>query len=371
MTRKKRPAHPRTADELIEAGQLHAERGELADAEGRYREALARSPEHLGALTLLGLLLVDREDADGAIELLERARQLAPGFAPIQLALGSAHAAAGNDGLAVTAMEAAIKLDTASTLPMERLAKYHIRARRPREAIGLLRRILRRDPAHAEARFLLGGLTGDREATRGSPPSAWIADLFDSYAAQFEEHLTTELHYRVPEALARLVAASGRIADASARVVDLGCGTGLVGAHLRPHARTLIGSDLSARMITRARERGVYDDLRCEDLGATLERERDVDVVIAADVFIYVGALESTFAACSRALRVGGLLAFSVERTHEDDVVLRSTLRYAHSDVYVRRLASEHGFTVQHAEPSVLRIDDAQPVHGMLYVLRA
>jgi predicted TPR repeat methyltransferase/Flp pilus assembly protein TadD len=389
MKRKKaRPAH--TVDELIAAAQQHAERGELADAEARYQEALAIAPEHFGVLTLLGLLLVEREHADGAIDVLERARDIAPDFAPVQLAIGSAYAAAGYDELAVVAMETAVKLDTTSTVPLERLAKHHITARRPREAIGVLRRILRRDPTHAHARFLLAGLTGEDKAPAAtgpaatpddsapapttlveSPPAELIADLFDTYAPKFDQHLVEVLRYCVPKSLAALVATTAAPAERSWRVLDLGCGTGLAGVEVRAYARSLIGSDLSPRMIARARAREIYDELHVEDLTATLARVRDVDLIVAADVFIYVGALDATFAACATALRAGGLLAFSVERSASADVVLQKTLRYAHSDAYIRRLASAHGLAVERAEPAVLRVDnDEQPVHGVLYLLR-
>lgn len=369
--RKKKGKRTRDPDELLAAAQDHAERGELAEAEALFREVLAVAPEHLGALTLLGLMLVDRGDIDAAIDLLERAREAAPGFAPIQLGLGSAYAAAGHDELAVAAMETAIKLDTTSTVPLERLAKHHILARRPREAIGLLRRVLRREPGHAQAQFLLAGLTGDRTATSAeSPPAELIADLFDTYAASFEQHLTAGLQYDVPRSLAALVTATGATADGSWRVLDLGCGTGLAGVELRAYARTLVGCDLSPRMVARARQRGIYDELHCEELVATLARERDVDLIVAADVFIYVGALEATFAACASVLRPGGLLAFSVERSTTGDVVLQPTLRFAHGDAYVARLASDHGFAIVRAEPSVLRVDNGEPVHGVLYLLR-
>ena len=50
-----------------------------------------------------------------------------------------------------------------------------------------------------------------------------------------------------------------------------------------------------------------------------------------------VGVLEAAFAACAAALRPGGLLAFSIERSDAGDVVLDATLRYSHSDDYVDR----------------------------------
>lgn len=371
MTRKKGSGAARDPDALIAQAQQAAERGDLVAAETGYRAALAAAPDHLGAATLLGLLLVERGEIDGAIELLEHARDLAPGFAPIQLAVGSAYAAAGHDELAVAAMETAIKLDASSTLPLERLARHHIRAKRPREAIGMLRRVLRRDPDHAQARFLLAGLTGDAAtALAAAPPAEWIADLFDSYAPTFDAHLVDELQYGVPRSLAALLAGLGMPADRSWRVVDLGCGTGLAGIELRACARELIGVDLSPRMIVRARQRGIYDALHCEDLGVVLARVHDVDLIVAADVFIYVGALEATFAACATALRPSGLLAFSVERSDTENVVFHTNLRYAHSDAYIRRLAGAHGFTIERCEPTVLRVDDGRPIQGLLYVLR-
>jgi predicted TPR repeat methyltransferase len=272
-------------------------------------------------------------------------------------------------------MEIAIKLDSTSTVPLERLAKHYIVTRRPREAIALLRRVLRRDPTHVQARFLLAGLAGEQAKAQGdrpvpSPPAELIADLFDAYAPKFEEHLVKELRYSVPDALAALVAETGAAPDGSWRVVDLGCGTGLAGSAFRRYARTLIGSDLSPRMISRARERNVYDALHLEDLVATLAREHDLDLVVAADVFIYVGALEATFAACAAALHAGGLLVFSVERSAMEDVVLEATLRYAHSDAYIQRLASTHGFAIVRAHETTLRIEDTRPEVGVLYILQ-
>lgn len=365
---KRKHAKP-SPDELVDAGRRHIDRGELADAESCFRQALALAPSHLGIVTMLGMLLVERDKHDAAIELLEHARDVAPGFAPIQLALGSAYAGADHDELAVAAMEAAIKLDTSSTIPLERLAKHHIVARRPREAIGLLRRVLRRDPANAHAQFLLAGLTRAGDAPPDAPPPALIADLFDAYAAKFDEHLVDKLHYSAPKALVAMVAAMAP-PDGSWRVVDLGCGTGLAGVELRPFARTLIGADLSPRMIARAKQRQIYDALHIEDITTTLAREHDLDLVVAADVFIYVGALDGVFAACAAALRPGGLLAFSTERTDAGELTLDATLRYSHSDDYVRRLATTHGLAVVRAEVATLRVEDGRPVEGQLYVLQ-
>ena len=52
-------------------------------------------------------------------------------------------------------------------------------------------------------------------------------------------------------------------------VVDLGCGTGLMGERLRPHCDCLEGYDISSGMLREARAKDIYDELERADL-ATL-----------------------------------------------------------------------------------------------------
>lgn len=174
------------------------------------------------------------------------------------------------------------------------------------------------------------------------------------------------LKYSVPDKLPPLLGEP----TGTWKVVDLGCGTGLAGVVLRPFAAELIGGDLSWKMLTRARARGIYDALYCEDLVTTVARVTEADLVVAADVLVYVGALEATFAATAQTLRSGGRFVFSVETHPTDDLILQMSLRYAHGDGYVRRLAAEHGFEVERADVVVVRMDANEPINGTIYVLR-
>ena len=98
-----------------------------------------------------------------------------------------------------------------------------------------------------------------------SPPRVpeWaVANMFNSYAEDFDQHLRGQLQYRVPEMIAEAVAAV--TADEPSKlldILDLGCGTGLCGSLLRPMAKTLAGVDLASVMIEKARERNIYDRL--------------------------------------------------------------------------------------------------------------
>jgi tetratricopeptide (TPR) repeat protein len=79
---------------------------------------------------------------------------------------------------------------------------------------------------------------------------------------------------------------------------------------------------------------------RREFLAATALR---FDLILAADVFIYVGDLAAVFRSVRRILEPGGCLAFTVEPAKTgQDIQLLPSLRYAHSQTYVQRLAQAH-----------------------------
>lgn len=368
MKRKKARPPRRPVSDLVAEALALQERGAAGDAERIYREVLQREPDHHAALNLLAMILIEHGDPAAATPLIERAIAAAPDVAWYHLNLGHAHAAAGRDEPAVEAMTASARLDPDSAIPCYDLARHHLRQRRPDDALAALRQVLARDPAHERARFLAASLSGEQVA---AAPADYVTELFDSYAPRFEDHLVNVLEYHAPERLAAMVAA-GRAPGRDWRILDLGCGSGLGGVAFRDFARHLVGSDLSPKMIEIARRRGVYDELHVEDLLVTLGRARgDADLVLAADVFVYVGALDAACEAAARALRPGGLLAFSVERCDGDGYRLQASSRYAHADGYVRGLAARHGFAIQEAHDTVLRKDHAGPVAGVLYLLAA
>ncbi len=88
--------------------------------------------------------------------------------------------------------------------------------------------------------------------------------------------------------------------------VDLGCGTGLMGERLRPIATFLEGCDISAAMLKKAEAKGVYDRLFKADLQSLVLPAGEADLVTAADVFMYVGALERIVATVAVGLSPGG-----------------------------------------------------------------
>ena len=95
------------------------------------------------------------------------------------------------------------------------------------------------------------------------------------------------------------------------------------------------------------------------------------DLIVAADVFIYVGALEGALAGIAHTLTPGGVCCFSLEACKESqDYVLRQSLRYAHSGRYVQRLAQANGLHLLALEPHPLRRDEREAVQGLYAWMR-
>lgn len=204
------------------------------------------------------------------------------------------------------------------------------------------------------------------------PAPAYVEALFDNYAPRFEESLVTRLGYRVPEALTEAIgrAMAARGIARFGRGLDLGCGTGLMGVRLRPLVERLVGVDLAARMLVEARRKGVYDRLERAELVTFLGAEdSSAELIVAADVFNYVGALEAALAAASRALRRGGLLVFSLE-THAgaEAVRLGTSLRFQHASEATLELCRAVGLEIAAAETAAIRMDRGEPVDGLIVV---
>ncbi|AJY44525.1 methyltransferase [Martelella endophytica] len=209
------------------------------------------------------------------------------------------------------------------------------------------------------------------------PPGRYVEALFDSYAEHFDEALTERLDYSAPERLAALLAET----EGSRHfplAVDLGCGTGLSGEVLTGRADRLEGFDLSQNMLQKAEEKGHYDLLAQADLllapeesglfGESLGRHR-ADLVVAADVLMYLGALGSLFENVKALIANDGLFLFSVEDGGAGaDFTLLPSLRYAHSAAYVGRLLAAHGFVLRAERQTTLRKDAGEPVPGILFL---
>lgn len=202
-------------------------------------------------------------------------------------------------------------------------------------------------------------------------PEVYIAKIFDAYTDTFDVHLIDALHYQAHIGVANAAKRHARGRDLD--VLDLGCGTGLVGLEMADEGWRINGVDISARMVERARTRDVYTNLSCVSIESYLQTTTErYDVVVAADVLIYVGELGEVLPLTRSVLRDGGLLVFSIEHGDDGDRYrLQPSRRYAHGLKYVLRMSMDAGFELISSQPLALRIEHDEDVAGEIVTLRA
>jgi len=234
-------------------------------------------------------------------------------------------------------------------------------------AVQIGRKYLWMWPNSPSIEYLLKAVDGTEGVDRAPP--AYVTEHFDGFAEGFDAQLVGRLGYDIPEKLGAAVlavAVPGHRYDA----LDAGCGTGLCGPRLLPCVRTLTGVDLSPKMLSQAAKRGIYGELACEDLTSYLDRSAGrFDLVVAADVMIYLGDLAPFFDAAARALGPGGLLAFSVEVIPQGTYRLLPSGRFAQSLSYVRSLANP-AFEEQACLATTIRWEADVRVPGQIFVFR-
>ncbi len=181
----------------------------------------------------------------------------------------------------------------------------------------------------------------------------YVKRLFDQYAGRYDAALTERLNYRGPALLREAIDAAERRSGRPvhfAAILDLGCGTGLAGVTFRPLADRLIGVDLSPAMIEQAKAKDLYDRLVRADLAEFLATKPRLaaryQLILAADVFVYVNDIAPIIAAAARLLPPDGLLAFTVETHSGDGAKLLPTLRYAYGEAYLRSAIASAGLTL-------------------------
>jgi len=231
------------------------------------------------------------------------------------------------------------------------------------EAIALFENWLDDEPHNPVAAHLLAAYRGQKIPAQCS--SQYIERTFDAFANSFE-NILGRLKYCGPQLVQDFLAESG-ISAASLNMLDLGCGTGLVGEVLKPYARVLTGVDLSQSMLDQAFSKQLYRNLQKSDIADYLRTSCDkFDLITCMDTFIYLGRLDEVLALMHQNLNAGGMLLFSTEmlEVSEQDYRLNISGRYSHHPDYLARILNGIGFKILKTSNVAIRTESGCPIDG-------
>lgn len=232
------------------------------------------------------------------------------------------------------------------------------------EAIALFENWLSAEPGNPVATHLLAAYRGQQTPAQCS--TQYVEQTFDAFANSFENVLG-RLKYCGPQ-LVRDHLATLDIPDASLSVLDLGCGTGLVGEQLKRYARDMTGVDLSQAMLDRSGEKQLYRRLCKSDIVEFLQASgENFDLITCMDTFTYLGSLDEICALSYRKLKNGGMLIFSTEKLTGacgPGYQLNVSGRYSHHPDYLAKVLGDAGFEIRTISDVAIRMESGCPITG-------
>ncbi len=365
---------PQAATLHFYLGNIHQQEEASLLAVECYDLALSLKPDFSEAHYNRGNSLVKLKRLEDALESYDHAISVKPDYAEAHCSRGHVLLRQGKLVEAIESYRATLLIRPDFAVAYFGLGNALHAQGKPKEAAERYQQAIRLDPQQFEGvQHLISALTGKMTER---PSNQYIENLFDDYADKFDAHLKNDLGYKTPKELVSLLKRSVGLLAGGLDVLDLGCGTGLSGLEIAPYARQLVGVDLSSKMLEKARALNIYARLEHSDLLSMMNGEdaSKYDVIIAADVFVYLGRLEEIISEAKRLLRPSGFLLFSVEALDElaSDKIdsfeykLNQTGRYAHSAKYLENLAYNNFFTIIGLSQAQLRVENKMPVIGWL-----
>ncbi len=398
-----RAARPADARVMLVGMRLAQKSGNLPMAIKSARMALEMEPVWHVPMIELAQLLSQSHQIDEAMQLARKAASLEPDNFQVIMSVAQVAERCDADEVMVWASRAADLAPERVDLKLA-LGNKYVKRRQWTEALGIYATMLAANPkdvhallgrlsvalgqddmaqARTDADTLLALLPNDEviqywhTAAHGkvplTQPRQLVTHLFDDMSGNFDLTLVRNLQYKLPEKVAQMLVDLHPTRQFN--LLDLGCGTGLLGLYLRRIQGHIIGVDLSTEMIRQAARHNVYSRFHTVNLIDAL-RETPADTyeaITCLDALIYVGDMSTVVPNALRVLKPGGHFIFSCETAEdgEADLVLRPTGRYAHKQSHVEKLCMDAGFAYVHVEPLPnLRLDNGLPQKGYLVVAR-
>lgn len=334
-----------------------------------YSRVVQLSPSNADAHNNLGVLLLALKRYEEATSALKSALSINPMHAEAHYNIGESLALQGQKNECIPYYETTLTLKPTHIGAKKKLSFAYYTLGKLDKAAEIYRQWLEQEPDNPIARHHLAACTQQDIPARAD--DAYVESTFDDFAASFDSQLST-LNYQAPQLLATEIRRTLGSTQKKFAILDGGCGTGLCGPLIAEYAETLVGVDLSNRMLAKASALNVYDSLIKTELTAYLSAQSNAfDLIISADTLIYFGALEELLAATRGALRNNGHLFFTVESHNDSDSLemgyrINPHGRYSHSKTYLQKVLSDSGFKINSIESAIMRYEGNVPAYGFV-----
>ena len=339
---------------IIGLANLHVKNDKLSDAENLYKKLLDINPDNLDANINYAALMHKQKRFAEALEQYRKAVIINPNIPEISynlaLVLKDVEEYEEALGLLFNALEKnPTKMEFSATIAELIFILYRNDSQK---AIKIAQNWCKSYPNNAFANHVLSALKGEKSEVN----KVYTENLFELFADNYEL-VMSNLGYSVPLAMARI------LGNVEATIVDLGCGSGLVGQAIKNAKNHIIGVDISKNMLKIAETKNVYDELICADILDYLKYPNNAEWFVAADVFNYIGNLEEIL----KLLKYKKIL-FSIEiLKSSEEYKLSNTGRFVHNPEYVKKLLRVNGFKNIIEHNLILRHENNEPVEGILF----
>lgn len=338
-------------------------------AESAYKKVIENDSSSSMACHGLGLLYKENKEYEKALIFFKKAIKQNREFSICIYDMAMTYDKLNKYELCFFYLEKAIKINPDFSEALYSMAQYYRKMKNEKKMREYLQKTLLKRPNHPGANHLLSSLNGETS----SYSLEYARDLFDRYADFFEDHLVNTLNYKVPFIIKEKLKFLNP--PKNSRILDLGCGTGLLGKTLIDVFPNLVGVDISSNMIKETRKKDIYTELYINDIDAFLLRnEQEFDLIIASDVFIYITDLQTIFSSVKKSLNPSGYFIFTIEPLMEittENCQLEKSGRVSHTIKYVKSLCKNNGFEIIENEEITLREENKIGQKGVVFILKA
>ena len=392
---------PNNPEFMYQLGIARIAQGDREQAGQYWQKALEIQPNHVEILINLGMWYREDDHIRMAHDCWNRAYRLQPQNPRLKpLFLKSLLEMSAIDASPIPLLQKAIKIDPNYHQGYARLAECYLQKGKYKKAFETCKQAIFLAPEKPEYHHAMGNIyrntNQNEEALRayrksrdlGSTHPATlqairvlsgetqttsdldvVRQLFDQYAEHFDVHLQKDLQYHVPVLIAAFLQEQMGTEGHFEQLLDLGCGTGLSVLPFVSCSTFRVGVDISSAMLTKAQQRNVYQKCVEQDIVSYLQQSTEkFDLIVCTDTLNYLGDLTDFVIGLTNVVKKGTICLFSTERSEEENFVVGTSERFAHSDSYIETCFMD-GYEL-YKKPCTVREEEGVPVEGMLWIVK-